>query len=277
MLNFPWLFGPVLSPSDSSGSSPAVAVEGEAPPAEDSVSSPVENTGDASLAGGGVPPSEPEPSAGGAASPKDWRDNRIARLTAKLQQKEREAQEAREQAEALRTSQANPSGLLESEVERRAALRAAEIAAANEFNEKCNRTAQDGQKVFGKEVFLSRVSNLTQLVDRSDQESLAAYNAFLDAAIETGEGPKLIHDLGADLNEAARIMALPPTKMAIALAKLAIKPAVSDVSRAPKPLDPVRPGGRANENLDPNNPEVADRLSTAEWMRRREARLKSAS
>ena len=53
---------------------------------------------------------------------------------------------------------------------------------------------------------------------------MQSYNLFLDTAIETGEGPRLLHELGSNLDEAFRILSLPPTKMAVELAKRAQKP-----------------------------------------------------
>ena len=61
--------------------------------------------------------------------------------------------------------------------------------------------------------------------------------AVVEAAMETGEAAKVLYELGKNPDEAARIMALPPTKMAVAVAKIAVKPSSAPaVSKAPPPI-----------------------------------------
>jgi hypothetical protein len=147
--------------------------------------------------------------------------------------------------------------------------RAAAIAAQNEFNRSCNETAAAGRQQFPD--FDTRVAELVKTIDQKDPSQVSAYNSFLAAAIETGEGPKLIHALGGDLNEASRIMALSPVKMAIELTKLAT--GATPMTRAPKPVTPVGSRGTSHEAIDASDPERSDKLDTATWMRRREAEL----
>lgn len=74
---------------------------------------------------------------------------------------------------------------------------------------------------------------------------------FLEAAMATDDGAAVVHHLGTDIDEASRIAALPPVKMAAELAKLAIKlsgPTKVAVSGAPAPIRPVT--GAVNPQVD---------------------------
>ena len=59
----------------------------------------------------------------------------------------------------------------------------------------------------------------------------------------TGSPVDVIHHLGSDLEEAARISALPPVRMGVELAKIAQQtaqaPAKRPISGAPAPIEPV--------------------------------------
>jgi hypothetical protein len=231
--------------------SPVVQEEEGAPP----TSAPAEASAEAGSATGGE---------GGSASPKppvvDWRERRIAQLTAKL--REAEARASAVPPAAAAAPQADLS-LVET--------RARELAAAQRFNDQCNDAATAGRQEFTD--FDTRVNALVQLVDRSDANSVSAYNQFLSAALETGAAPRLIHELGGDLNEASRILALPPVKMAVELARRAMTEPTA-VSRTPKPLATVGSRGVSNEVIDPRDSVRADKLSTAAWMERREAQVR---
>lgn len=204
------------------------------------------------------PAIEPEPK---AVATSDWRDRRIAKLTAQL----REAQAGKTPATTAAPAVGTPEFDTAVEVE------AARRTTLAQFNSDCERVAAQGRKDFPD--FESRVGALAQLVDQADPRSVAGYADFISAAIETGEGAKVIHGLGADLNEAERILALPPIKMAIELAKLAAKADAPDLSRVPKPPTPVGNRGASHTSIDPRDKDRADHLSTAEWMARREAQI----
>lgn len=212
-----------------------------------------------------APPTEPptEPTEPPKEPPsQDWRDRRIAQLTARLRE---------EQAKNAKPPTADPPatapGLTEADVERRAA----ELAATQTFNRMCNDAAQAGRQAYPD--FDSKVNELRRLVDVNDPASVAAYNSMLAAAIETGEAPRLLHELGSDLNEASRILALPALKMGVELTRLALGGVAPGGTRAPKPITPVRATGAPHTAIDPTDPDRSDALSTAEWMRRREAQL----
>ncbi len=190
----------------------------------------------------------------------DWRDKRIAKLTAQL----REAQ-ARQNV-VPQNPDLNPTV----DFELRVREEAQRLAAAEQFNARCLDVVNQGKKEFPD--FDSRVENLKRVVAGGDQEAVMQYSNLIAAAIETGEGAKIIHHLGNDLDAAARLMALSPVRMGVELAKLAFKEAPEQVSSAPRP---IRNLGASPQHtaIDPTDPSRAERLSTAEWMARRNAQI----
>lgn len=214
---------------------------------------------------------EPEPVPPAAAAPKsDWKDRRIAKLTARLREREAAPAPVAPGPEQKALVPGTPE--FEAEVERRAATRASQEAAAIQFGKDCEATAKAGKAAYAD--FDDRVNNLKQVYDPTSQDEVVAYNTFLALAIETGEGAKIIHQLGGDLDEAQRILALSPTKMAMELTKMATGAGPKrEVSQTPKPITPIRPAPSSMSTIDPRDPSAADRLSTAEWMKRREEQV----
>lgn len=196
--------------------------------------------------------------------PEDWRDRRIATLTARLREKE-----AQTPAPAVTpaTSEGG-TGLTQADVERLANERAGGLAAQAAFNQACNDVALQARKEYPD--FDARLGELRRLVDPSDAASVAGYNRFLAVAIETGEAPRILHELGGDLNEAARVLSLPEAKMGIELTKLVMTDP-KQVSSAPKPLTPLRGQNAAHATIDPTDAARSDSLSSTEWHRRRQA------
>jgi hypothetical protein len=205
----------------------------------------------------------------------NWKDRRIAQLTAKLREEQAKAKPATVTTDPAAAAVAET----QADFDARVSARAAELTAGNEFNRQCSEAGKAGEAAFPD--FQDRVKQLVTLVDRNDPSQVQTYNQFLSAALETGNAPQLIHALGGDLDEASRIMSLSPIKMAVELTKLAAKaPQAAEggkdelqLSGAPKPITPV--GGRAGPHtqIDPTDPSRSDSLSTAEWMRRRNAQV----
>jgi hypothetical protein len=224
-----------------------------------------------------APPPEPEPTAAPPATPPpaeppatDWKDRRIATLTRRLRElQERPAY----QPPASGTPPAPQPTTVPPEPDQNIInQRARELAAVQDFNRRCDEAAFAGRTTFGETQFNGRIDQLRKLVDNTDPVSVQAYNNLLMAALEAGDAPRLLHDLGADLNEAQRILTLNPTKMAVEMTRRAAKePPVP--SNAPKPITPIPTRGASHEQIQPDDPDRSDHLSTAEWMRRREAQL----
>lgn len=237
---------------------------GTTAPGTDSSPVPVSGEGE-----GEGPPPGPETPPPTTEPVQDWRDKRIATLTRRL----RELQEKGPPAPAPAPA-AQPAAPLSPPTDLDALVnqRAREMAAVQDFNRRCDETALAGRTTFGEAEFNGRIDNLRKLVDNTDPQSVQTYNSLLMAALETGDAAKVLFDLGADLNEAQRVLSMSPTKMAVELTRKAAMP-TPDVSRAPKPITPVstRPG--SHERIEPDDADRSDNLSTAEWMRRREAQV----
>src|SRR5215472_13236711 len=206
----------------------------------------------------------------------DWRDRRIGELTQRTR-------ELRAELERARAGQAPPNGqhqqppnpqgypppdqnLIDAQIQQRAEI----LAANQEFNRRCNEVAEAGRRSYAD--FDLQVSRLVGLVDANDPQGIQSYNAFLNAALETGEASKIIHALGGDLNEASRILALNPVRMAVELTRLAARP-MTELSNAPRPINPASTAVQAQRtSTSPDDP-GSDNMSTAEWMRRREEQI----
>jgi hypothetical protein len=190
----------------------------------------------------------------------DWRDKRISQLTAKLREAEGKV--------AAAGQQQNP-GETQAQFDARVREEAQRLSQVESFNAKCTEAVDTGRKEF--ENFDGRVAELKRLA--TDPDSSTAYTNLIAATLETGEAPKLIHLLGGDLNEAARIMNLSPVKMGIELAKLAAKEP-EQMSEASKPIRAL--GSAAlHTAIDPADPERSDRLTTAQFMERRNAQIEA--
>ena len=205
-------------------------------------------------------PEPPQPS-----QQPDWRDKRIATLTRRL----RELQERQVSPPEGEAPRAPPQPQIDQSI---IDQRARELSAIQDFNRRCDETALAGRAQYGETEFNSRIANLQKLSDSSDPASVQAYNSMLMAALEAGDADRLLYELGADLNEAQRILGLNPTRMAVEMTRRASKPAIQ-VSSTPKPITPIGVRTASHEPINPDDPDRADRLSTAEWMRRREKQL----
>jgi len=132
--------------------------------------------------------------------------------------------------------------LPDAEIQRRAQI----LAETNRFNEKCNKIAEQGKESFpGFDAALANLSAVGALGANSNP-------AFLQTVAELPEAHKLLHHLGNNPDEAARINSLPPVKMAIELAKIEAKITTMQAkptSKAPPPITPVTGTGGANSDL----------------------------
>jgi len=204
----------------------------------------------------------------------EWWQRRINKLTAKAKALEAENAQLKQAPATPPIPPAHVPGAVPGSPEYQEAVRAEAraLAAKDRFDQQCADIATAGQEAFGKDAFDRSVMGLVNLVDRSDPEEIGQYRSLIEAAISTGEAPRLVHLLGSDPNEATRLLALPPARMGVELAKLVLTQPDRTVSGAPKPASVPRGsgGGQApHTSIDPTDPERSDRLSTAEWMRRR--------
>lgn len=192
-----------------------------------------------------------------------WFQKRIGELTREKYEAKRQAdtaaQEAREAREQLaRFQQGDQSEAQPGDVQAMARQEAERIVADRTFNETCNKVYAQGKAEFPD--FDMSVANLQMVGINRD---------FLELATTSDAGAKLIYHLGTDLDEAARIAALPPVQMARELTRLEFKlaqpAAPKPVSKAPAPITPIGSGGVSA-------PGLRDDLPIDEWMRRNNTR-----
>ena len=110
---------------------------------------------------------------------------------------------------------------------------AKQVAYYNDLNTRADQVYSAGKEKFGD--WVDNVGNLVAMEVMTPQ--------FVEAAMATGAPVDVIHHLGADLDEAARISALPPVRMGVELARIAAQsnaPAPKRaISGAPSPIEPV--------------------------------------
>ncbi|MGE5650940.1 MAG: hypothetical protein ACM34A_12155 [Bacillota bacterium] len=188
-----------------------------------------------------------------------WFQKRIGELTREKYEAKRAAEEAKQQAEQYRQYLAQlqqgeqPPQQPEVDVRTLAQQEAAKMLAEQRFNESCNKVYAAGKTEFPD--FDQAVANLQMVGVNRD---------FLELTTTSDAGAKLLHHLGTDLDEAARILALHPVQMARELTKLEFKlsqPQAKPVSKAPAPIKPIGTGGVTESGL-------SDDLPIDEWMRR---------
>ena len=237
-----------------------------------------------------APPPQPPPPAAPpdpgapppAAAQPTWYDRRIAQQTAQLHDLRARLEEAERRATPpappAATPPAPPPGHVpQSEVDRLANEKAAQIAANQRFADACMTADAQGVAAF-PETWRQRVESLKRIAG-SDAEAQRNYNDLINTAIETGSGPALIHELGGNLDEAMRLLTLPPVKRGMELQKKAaavIAPEASAgrATSAPRPITPVGSRGPSHTQIAPDDPEAADRLDIDTWMARRTTQIK---
>lgn len=187
----------------------------------------------------------------------EWAQKRVDQITGKFRDEERKRVALEKQLEEARSGK--PVTVSDDEINARAAA----LAADQEYDRKCRDVISAGKKAVPE--FDSAVAKLHQI-----SPALNAQNApnmprpFVEALIELDNAPRIIAELAKAENndEAARIMAMPPSKQGVALAKFASKlTPLREVSKTPPPPDTLVNGRAKGEpSLDDGT------LSMADWV-----------
>lgn len=122
-------------------------------------------------------------------------------------------------------------------------------ADADAFNRQADQMYENGSTKFNDWKEKVDLLNATGLMTKD----------LLDAAMATDAGADVIHHLGTDVDEAQRIAALPPIRMAAEMTKLATKlnaPAAVRVSGAPAPISRIN--GAVNPVIDLDRASAGD-------------------
>lgn len=176
------------------------------------------------------------------------------------------------QADAAAVQNAAPAGGYKTDAEFNAAVQA---EAANreataraqqqqqEFDAACNTAYTAGKSAFGDD-FDGAVANL--------QSVGAMTRDMLDLVVATDDPAKVLYELGSDPDKASAILALPPAKRAVEIAKLSVVPvakkAPTPLSNAPRPVTPI--DGSARTSAEPS-----DNDSDEVFFAKREAQLRA--
>jgi len=187
------------------------------------------------------------------------------------------------QEDAAAATNAAPVGGYKSQAEFDAAVEAAAARRAaqermqaeqRQFSTRLDEVWTKGVSAFGEENFGTVAANLqsvgfTPMVD--PQTGAIMNTELMQIVMETDDPSKVLYELGSDPNRAQAIMAMPPAKRAVEIAKLSVAPAAkpepTPLSNAPRPVQPVE--GSARPNGEP-----ADNDDDATWFRKREEQLR---
>lgn len=177
---------------------------------------------------------------------KPWFQERIDQLTREKYEARREADAYQKLVETMRSG--DPEARSNADVDTLANAKAVELFKAQQFNDKCNSVYSSGKSEFAD--FDTTIQNFGMLGGLSP--------AVLEAVTQLPDAHKVLHALGNDMDEAARIFSLAPVPMAMALAKLSVSPAKSKpVSNAPRPITPI--------DGSPKGEPSPDKMNYSEW------------
>lgn len=192
-----------------------------------------------------------------APKPRPWFEKRIAETAFEAREERRQKEaaiqyarqlEARLQPPQEQQAQSPPPGYVAvSEIGRVAAQQ----REAERFTDACNEIADLGASKFAD--FDEAVSNFQMLGGPPP--------ALLEAVTALGkeDGARVFYELGKNPDEASRLLALSPARMAVEVARMAAKaPPPPKVSAVPEPVVPI---GSANTRTDAN----PGRMSDAAW------------
>lgn len=223
---------------------PAEGAQPAATPAAPAVAEPAESAPE---------PAKEEP-------PKQaWWQKRIDEITRARHDAERETQRLKQEIEHYRQRQADPNAqqppgqapanLTDAQIEERANA----IAAQREYQRGVARTIDAGNTKYGEPAFNAACNTLASL-GANEQP------AFMQAVSDLDNGADVLQHLGTHPEVAARLMAMPPVRMAMELARLEGKitapPPAKPLSRAPAPIAPIE-GGVSQAEPDIYDPNIS--------------------
>jgi hypothetical protein len=187
-------------------------------------------------------PEEAEKTADDADKPKQtpWFQKRIDELTREKHDARREAERLAQEISALRQPQTDGDGNPVQPPADPVAI-ARQMVEQQRFDDACNQIYEKGAADFTD--FDQALANFRLLGGLP--------STLIEAARETDAPHAVLYDLGKNPEEAARILSLPPIRMAAAVAKMAAKtvtPPAPKVSKAPEPVKPLGGVGRAERD-----------------------------
>ena len=192
-----------------------------------------------------------------------WWEKRIAESAFEAREAKRQLAAANERIAQIErpTTQPQPARntVPMAEVEQRAAA----LVEERRFVDTCNEIYEAGAAKHGRDFDdAARTFGLLGAMPPAFLEGIAA--------LGKDDGAKVYYDLGKNPDEAARIMQLPPVRMAMELSRMAAVPVkLAAVSKAPAPIAPIS-AGNVQSGAEPN--EVTDPVAWRAWFREKRKR-----
>jgi hypothetical protein len=206
----------------------------------------------------------------GAKVPK-WAQDRIDTITKHWRETERERDALRGQVEQLKAAKPSQKlGYTEEDVR----VAAAKLAQDQAYAEATGKVLAEGRKTFPNfDASLQQLHTISPFMVQTPQGAVPNMpQGFIEAVIELDKPEEVLNELALPANhdEAARIMALPPSRQGVALARFASAMApVKEISKTPAPGS-LTVSGRAR-----GTPTVYDagKISKEEWFALRNKEL----
>lgn len=221
------------------------------PPVEADAPAPVGAEGNGEALGN----ASPSPSDSESRPPQGLLD-RIGQLTRQKRELEERLQAMEAPPQQYYGQQEAPGGVDPKQIQMEIYRQAQELAKQNEWKNTTEKIWNEGLAKYGD--WAPQLNNMAQILG-------GIPTTLTEAAIESGSPHEVLYHLAKNPDEAARIALLPPTRQAVAVAKLAQNvSAPRKVTSAPPPISPKVQGiGSAPASLDDPN------ISMEEWARLR--------
>jgi hypothetical protein len=222
-----------------------------APPPVDEAPAPASAEGDGEAFG----KVSPSPSDSESRPPQGLLD-RIGQLTRQKRELEERLQAMEAPQQQYYDAPQNAGGVDPKQIQMEIYRQAQELAKQNEWKNTTEKIWNEGLNKYGD--WAPQLNNMAQILG-------GIPTTLTEAAIESGNPHEVLYHLAKNPDEAARIALLPPTRQAVAVAKLAQNvSAPRKVTSAPPPISPKVQGiGSAPASLDDPN------ISMEEWARLR--------
>lgn len=222
-----------------------------APPPEAEAPAPAGVDGEGEVLG----KTSPSPSDSESRPPQGLLD-RIGQLTRQKRELEERLQAIEAPQQQYYEAPPQAGGVDPKQIQMEIYRQAQELAKQNEWKNTTDKIWNEGLAKYGD--WAPQLNNMAQILG-------GIPTTLTEAAIESGSPHEVLYHLAKNVDEAARIALLPPTRQAVAVAKLAQNVnAPRRVTAAPPPISPKVQGiGSAPASLDDPN------ISMEEWARLR--------
>lgn len=179
-----------------------------------------------------------------------WEERRAReQAEERIRQLEDENTRLRPAASAAATPAPQPQQLTPQQIDQIAAQRAVQLVDEQNFAAACNKSYREGKAALGND-FDTAIGNLKAVGADTPQ-----YRNLLQMTTQLDNSPAVLHHLGTNMEEAMRVLSLPPMQMAVELTKMSNKVVLKKASKAPAPVNPLTPTGGDTKAVRGPNPD----------------------